>query len=182
MMPHRTETTFMEALRNPKIVNIMERLLAGRVSAIQSQFFFCKPGTIGFASHQDNYYVEASGDAFASAWSPLQDVKRDMGCLIVYPGTHREPILPVREVSVPHDPGQDPNAHTQEVVIPEGYQPVDMIVPGGSTLFLHAHTVHASHKNVSDRWRRVLLTTYIRSGAAFRPGRSAGRAEVDLYS
>ena len=57
-----------------------------------------------------------------------------------------------------------------------------MIVPQGAVVFLHGHTVHSSHDNRSDRYRHALLMTYIRRGERFRPGRTAGRAEVDVYA
>ncbi|HEY9857989.1 MAG TPA: phytanoyl-CoA dioxygenase family protein [Candidatus Obscuribacterales bacterium] len=181
MQAHRIEPTFLWALRNPTILKIIEQLVSGRVSAIQSEFFFCQPGTPGFTMHQDNYYVEAKRDAFASAWSAMQDITPDMGGLIVYPGSHNEPILPVETLEQKQDRGQDPNANRQQVVLPDGYAAVALSVPKGAAVFLHGHIVHSSHKNRSTRFRNVLLTTYIRRGESFRPGRYAGRAEVDVY-
>src|SRR5262245_25367640 len=68
MMPHRTEKIFLDALKHPTIVTMMERLLSGKVSGLQTEFFYCAPGTKGFSNHQDNFFVEAPEDAFASAW------------------------------------------------------------------------------------------------------------------
>jgi len=180
MQPHRLEPMFLNALRNPKIVNIMEQLVSGKVSGIQSEFFFCRPGTRGFALHQDNYYVEAKPDVFASAWSALRDITPEMGGLIIYPGSHYEPILPVKKLIQPCDMAQDPNAHSQQVIMPGGYEPVDLKVPMGATVFLHSHVVHGSHQNCSDQFRYVLLTTYIRCGEPFRPGRYAQRFEIEV--
>ena len=179
--PHRIEPTFLSALRNPIIVKIMERLVSGRVSGLQGEFFFCPPGTPGFAMHQDNYYVEAKRGAFASAWTALQDVTSETGGLIVYPGSHREPILPVELVDQPGSISQDVNANRQQVVLPSGYEPVDLFVPMGAVALLHGHTVHTSHKNCSNQFRRALLMTYIRCGEQFRPGFTARRSEVDVY-
>jgi ectoine hydroxylase-related dioxygenase (phytanoyl-CoA dioxygenase family) len=158
----------------------MERLVSGHVSGLQSDFFFCKPGTPGFAMHQDNRTVQAKPDAFASAWSAMQDVTPEMGGLIGYPGTHREPVLPTVATGRPSDPRQDLNAYREEVVLPPGYEPVDLFVPMGAALFMHSHFVHASHQNHSNKFRRALLLTYIRSGESFRPGCTAKRAEVSV--
>jgi len=183
MHPHRLDSQFLTALKNPKIIQILELLVNGKVSAIQSQFFFGRPGTKGFAMHQDNYYVQSSRDGFASAWSALTDVDPSNGGLITYPKTHLEPVLPMEPIAQTDNFGQDPNATYQQTVLPNGYIPVDLFVPKGAVVFLHAHNVHKSHDNqTKDRFRQVLLTTYIRQGEKFRPGFAAQRAEVDVYN
>jgi len=180
--PHRIDPVFLAALRNPRLVQIMEILLSGRVSGLQSEFFFCRPGTPGFSMHQDNYFVEAKSGVFASAWTPLQDVSPEMGSVIVYPGSHREPILPVVATGRERDAGQDMNAYRQEAVLQPGYEAVHLSVPLGAAVLMHGHLVHASNQNRTNRFRRALVTTYIRSGEYFRPGFTARRTEVDLYS
>jgi phytanoyl-CoA hydroxylase len=182
MHPHRIEPAFLVALRHPFLVQVMEHLVSGRASGLQSQFFFCRPGTPGFTRHQDNFYVQAKPDAFASAWIALDDVSSENGGLVVYPGSHLEPILPVEPVEQPGNFGQDPNANYQQAILPDGYPPTDVTVTQGSVVFLHAHIVHKSHNNRSrDRFRHALLLTYIRQGESFRPGFASKRAEVDIY-
>jgi len=182
MHPHNLDPVFLSALRNQRIVGIMEKLLAGKISGIQSEFFHGKPGTLGFARHQDNFYVEAARDAFASAWSPLVDVSPANGGLIIWPGSQRESILPIETVDMEDDPGQDKNARRQQVVVPDRYKPLDVIASAGDVVFIHGYLVHASHNNRSGGYRRVLLCTYLRSGEKFRPGFHAKRAEVDVYA
>jgi ectoine hydroxylase-related dioxygenase (phytanoyl-CoA dioxygenase family) len=184
MHAHRTDPVILAGLKHPKIVRIMEMILKGKVSGIQTEFFYGRPGTVGFARHQDNHYVDAKPDAFASAWSPLIDISPQVGGLILWPGTHKEPILPVEQIPAIVQPGQDVNAHRQQVVLPpeKNYQPVDLHCKAGSVAFLHGHNVHSSHTNNSNQFRRVLLSTYIRKGESFRAGNTAKRVEVDLYS
>jgi ectoine hydroxylase-related dioxygenase (phytanoyl-CoA dioxygenase family) len=180
MQPHRLHPTFLEALQCSRIVLVMQQLLQGCISALQSEFFFCQPGTKGFSLHQDNYYVEAPTNAFASAWSALVDVTPEMGGLVVYPYSHREPILPVVLNSEQSFLGQDPNACRQAVVVPQSYQPVNLSIPRGSVVFLHGHAIHGSLQNNSNQFRYALLQTYIRKGESFRPGRYAQRSEVEI--
>lgn len=182
MHPHRVDATFLRALANRRVVSIMEGLLGGRVSGIQTEFFHGKPGTPGFARHQDNFYVEAPRDMFASAWSPLVDVSPRNGTLIVYPGSHREPILPVEEFDVSTHSDQDVNARRLQATMPSHYLPVDVIAAAGDVVFIHGFIVHESHPNRSAEYRRVLLSTYVREGAPFRPGRNAKREAVDVYA
>lgn len=180
---HRLHPVFLRALRKPNIVAIMERLLGAKVSALQTQFFYCQPGTQGFAAHQDNAYVQAPRDHFASVWTAIDDVTVENGALIMYPGTHEEQILPVEPcpfhaVQV----GQDINANRTQVVVPPQYKGVDCPMRSGQAAFFHGHTVHASHPNLSNGSRRALLMTYLRRGSTFRPGNNARREEVDVYA
>ena len=178
--PHRLEDPFLKALAKKTLVEIMRLMVHGKVSGLQTQYFFGKPGTKGFAMHQDNFYVESNPDAFASSWNPLVDVSPKNGGLIVYPGSHREPILPVDKFEEEQAAGQDKNARREQVRLPEKYQPVSVVAPAGSAVFLHGHTVHSSHDNQTDTYREVLLCTYLRAGEKFRPGFSAKRNEVDV--
>jgi phytanoyl-CoA hydroxylase len=184
MNPHRRDETFLRALADPTITAILERLVGGPVSAIQSQFFFCRPGTPGFTEHQDNHYVEARREVFASAWVALDDVAAENGALFVLPGSHREPLLPVEPVpNAEEQPGQAFNAIRQRSAVPPGYERIDVPVPCGAVVFIHGHLVHGSNDNHTvERSRPSLLMTYIRRGESFRPGASAGRAEVDVYA
>lgn len=182
MMPHRHDPLILKALAKPLIIRFFEAAFGGKVSGLQSEYFYCRPGTRGFALHQDNHYVEAKPDAFASAWSPMVDVSRANGTLVIYPGTHREPILPLRDLEAPPDAGNDINAHKQECIVPPQYKPMDVVIKAGDVAFIHGHIVHSSHQNTSNDFRCVLLNTYLRAGEKFRPGNTAKRAEVDVGS
>lgn len=180
MNPHRVDAVFLSVMGDPRIVQVVEALCGGPVWGLQSEFFYGRPGVPGFSCHQDNHFVEAPDGSFASAWLALVDVDPSNGGLIVYPGSHRLGILPVEQTGeVPH-PNQDPNAYASRTLVPDGYAPVDLVIPRGSIVFLHGLVVHASHPNRSERWRYALLNTYLRQGAPFRAGRYAQRTPVEL--
>lgn len=180
MMPHRQHPIFLQALQKSKIVALIAAAVGGKPAGIQTEFFYCKPGTRGFSLHQDNFYVEAEYGVFASAWSPLVDTTQQNGGLIIYPGSHKEGGLPTRKLNLNADAGQDPNANNEETVVPEKYHAVSVSIPQGAALLIHGHLVHGSNSNQSDQARHVLLSTYIKSGSAFRAGNHAKRAEVEL--
>ena len=118
MMPHRLAPLFLATLKDRRIVSVMEVLLGGPVSGLQTQYFFCKPGTRGFSVHQDNYFVRAPKDSFAAAWIALVDIHPHMGSMRVNPGLHNEALLSVREIKAEAGPGQDPNAARVEAIVP----------------------------------------------------------------
>jgi phytanoyl-CoA hydroxylase len=180
MMPHRNNQIFLDALRNPKIAEIMNALVGGKAVGLQTEFFYGKPSICGFSLHQDNFFVQAPIGTFASAWIALTDTYAEKGGLIVYPGTHKEGLLPVRKLELDKDKAQDPNANNEETVVPSQYKPLNASVPKGAALFIHGHLVHGSHPNRTNEWRYVLLNTYIRQGEAFRPGNYARREPVEL--
>jgi ectoine hydroxylase-related dioxygenase (phytanoyl-CoA dioxygenase family) len=180
MNPHRDEPRFFAAMADRRLTTIMERLCGGVVSGLQSEFFYGRPSTPGFAPHQDNFFVEAPDDAFASAWLALVDVSPENGGLILYPGSHKAGKLETEALDSTPSPYQDPNAASRRALVPPACAPADLHIPRGSVVLLHGWVAHASHDNDSDGWRYALLNTYIRKGAPFRPGNYAGRKEVDL--
>lgn len=180
MMPHRTQPIYLDAMKKPALVKAIAQLVGGTPVGLQTQYFFCKPGTPGFPNHQDNNFVQSGYGEFASAWVALTDTYPEKGGLIAYPGTHKEGMLPVRDREKAVLPGQDPNANAKETVVPETYNPLSAKVPKGAVFFIHGHLVHGSHANQTNEWRHVLLITYLKKGAAFRPGEYAQRAPVSL--
>ncbi|NYZ17511.1 phytanoyl-CoA dioxygenase family protein [Azospirillum sp. RWY-5-1] len=182
MNPHRINPVFEAPMRNPALLRIMERILGGRVRGLQTQFFFGRPGTQGFTIHQDNFYVRSPHGAFGSAWLALTDVDPENGSLVVYPGSHREALLDVTPVEQPSTFGQDPNANCQEAKLPPGYNPLSVTARRGSVVLIHGHVAHSSHDNTStNRFRHVLLMTYVREGVDYRTGFAAKREAFDVY-
>jgi phytanoyl-CoA hydroxylase len=183
MQPQRTMPSFLTALRNPKIIGLVESLLDAKASGLQLEFFFGAPGVRGFCAHQDNFYVESSSHGFLSVWSAMTDVTADMGGVFLYPGSHIYGRLPVRKAQGDTGPNQDPNARNEETVLPEALdpKPVAVPVPKGAALVLHGDIVHGSLDNRSDKFRYALLCTYLRKGSPFRAGRFARREEIDLH-
>lgn len=180
MMPHKHDAKFMWALKHQIIISNIEQAVGGIASGLQTEFFYCKPGTKGFSLHQDNFFVQAPAGAFASAWIALTDTTPAKGGLIIYPGTHKLGLLPVRDLESKEDVGQDPNANKTECIVPEGYAQCDLSIPKGAAVIIEGHLVHGSHSNTTHEWRYVLLNTYIRKGTSFRPGKYAQREAIDL--
>lgn len=182
-MPHRAHSTFLKMMRFSPIVEIVEHLLGGRASGIGGEYFYMRPGTQGFAPHQDNFYVQAPPDSFISVWTALCDVDARNGGLILFPGTHKLGALEVRQRACIADPGQNPGAQAIESIFPSSYRPLDIELSRGSVVFFHSHLVHGSNRNrTTDRFRHSLLATYIRAGSVFRAGKLQKRTEVDLHA
>lgn len=179
--PHKENHVFLQALRDKKLIAIIEKLIDGTASGLQTQYFFGLPGTQGFSIHQDNFFVEAQpADAFVSTWLALEDVDIANGTIYVFPGAHKEGLLPVKKLAGGPKMGQDSNAHNEVCLVPDKYPHMDVCVPQGTLVFLHSLMPHGSYNNVSQRHRPVMLNNYIRQGTPFRSGQSAKRQEINL--
>jgi phytanoyl-CoA hydroxylase len=180
LMPHHENPVFFDVMKEKKTVNIVETLIGGAAVGIQTQFFYCQPGTRGFSLHQDNFYVEAAGESFASVWIGLVDSSAHNGGLIIYPGSHKEGNLPVRKLQLEVDPKQDRNANNEETAVPGKYQAHNLIMTKGSAFFIHAYLVHGSNSNQSNTARYAALNLYLKAGEKFRSGNSAQRQPLAL--
>jgi phytanoyl-CoA hydroxylase len=180
LMPHNENPVFFDVMKEKKTVDIVNKLVGGTPVGIQTQFFYCKPGTRGFSLHQDNFYVEAADGCFASVWIGLVDTTPQNGGMIVYPGSHKEGNLPVRKLNLEHDPKQDRNANNEETAVPANYLPCNLSLTRGSALFIHAYLVHGSNTNQSNASRYAVLNLYLKAGEKFRSGNSAQRQPLAL--
>jgi ectoine hydroxylase-related dioxygenase (phytanoyl-CoA dioxygenase family) len=180
-MPHRVHPVFLDMMRFGPIVDIVEGILGGTASGLGGEFFYMKPGTPGFSSHQDNAYVQAPPDAFISVWTALIDVTRENGALIFYPKTHKLGAIETREVRRPLGPGQNPGAQATECIMPDDVEGMTMFLHRGSTVFFHSQLVHSSNDNRSNDFRYSFLATYLLKGQPFRPGGAQKRQEVELH-
>ena len=181
--PHTESDQFLKVMKQPKLIALIEKLVGGKASGIQTQFFFGRPGTSGFSTHQDNFFVEAQpADCFVSTWLALTDVSKENGTIFLYPGAHKEGLLPVRKLTGGPGVGQEYNASNEETIVPDQYPAVTVEVPKGTLIFLHSLAPHGSFGNVSkDKWRQVMLNNYIKQHIPFRAGNSAKRHEIPVY-
>lgn len=181
-MPHRVDPAFLDALRLPAIVGIVETIVGGRASGLGGDFSFMRPGTPGWLPHQDNFYIQAPPDKLVSAWIALCDIGPENGGLTFYPGSHRAGELPIERLAPTTHSGQHVSAEALQVVMPDGYEPFNPRVRKGTTFFFHSLLVHGSNANATtDRFRHSLLMTYIGAGEPFRAGTQQKRTEVDLH-
>jgi phytanoyl-CoA hydroxylase len=179
--PHRTHAEFLDALRHPSIVRLVAELVGGPICGLQTQVLYTIPGTPGFNVHQDNFYIGTAPDALVSAWVALEEATAENGTIFAYPGSQREPVLPVEEVAdaAPH-PGQTFNGLRLRTDVPPGYVRTDLHVPAGAVVFIHGQLLHGSHANTSTRTRMTLLMSYVRRGEPFRRGERGQRTAIEI--
>lgn len=174
-----------DAMKDPRIVSVLETLQGGELSGLMTQVLFKEAGSPyakqAWNPHQDNAYPRARKGAFITINLFLADSDRETGCLYIYPGSHNEDLLPDAPTkSYREDPGTNPG---NTVDLPEKYKGKEreVIVPKGGMLVLHGNVVHGSYPNMSlTRSRPVFQATYILKGENFIPGKNANRTEIPL--
>ena len=119
---------------------------------------FLKPPRHGSAKpyHQDNAYFRCRpDDEVITAWVALDDSNEENGCLRYITGSHKLPILEHHEVV-----SEKYNLTPEEANIDltrESLAPASK----GSVVVHHSKTLHTSHANTSDRWRRAYATHWV---------------------
>ena len=185
MNPHRESEIFLRLLRHPEMIKALESLQQSKIHGLQTMLFFKPPGSSGRDFHQDNFYAKADPDAYISAWVALEDADEENGGLIVFPKSHREPILGIAEDqgSKTIDPEKLEYDRGVTCKVPLGYKMKTLPTRAGTAVFIHGHLIHGSEHNRSrTRFRRALLSTYIKQGFPFNPGTHAKRKIIDVYS
>jgi ectoine hydroxylase-related dioxygenase (phytanoyl-CoA dioxygenase family) len=146
-----------ETLLDARLTSCMEALLGHQPLLFVDQAFL-KPPRFGSAKpyHQDNFYFRCHpDDEVMTAWLALDDVDEGNGCLRYIDGSHLGPIIP-------HEPvvGEDYNFVPPAELIDLSKESLARVRKGG-VVFHHSKTLHTSHRNESDRWRKGWATHWV---------------------
>jgi ectoine hydroxylase-related dioxygenase (phytanoyl-CoA dioxygenase family) len=155
--PFALDAAFRAFVLDPRLQAELRELLGGEPLLIQDQLFM-KPPRHGGAKpyHQDNGYFRCHpDDKVITAWIALDDVDEENGCLRYIDGSHRMQILPHTSI-----PGAEYDMSPPQESIDLSRESLAPVHKGG-VVFHHANTLHTSHRNESDRWRRGYATHWI---------------------
>ncbi len=177
---HKSSEKILKFMSNEDILEFIKKVFKSGAQGLQTEYFFMPPGTKGFSPHQDNTYVKADRNSFISAWIALTDVSQENGGLMIWPETHKEEGLELRQNESSPSKNQDPNARKTSLIIPEKYKAISPKISKGSALIIHSWLAHASNDNKSKKNRNALLCTYIKKGANYRSGNYARRESFNL--
>ena len=181
---HRHIPKTLELMKNKNVVAIIEGILGGESVGLQSVSGFKKPGTPSakhaWNPHQDGTYIDIDEDKYVSGDIALDDHLEDSGILYVYPGSHREGILPF-EPNKSFDEKSNQNPGNRVIDIPNKYKKIPLHLKKGSLLSFHGNVIHGSYSNTSKtNWRPLLLMAFMRKGEKFNPGKTSKRVPIEL--
>ncbi len=152
------DAVFRDFALNERLMQCLQTLLGHKPLLLNDQVFF-KPPRHGSAKpyHQDNFYFRLHpADQVITSWIALDDVDIANGCLRYIDGSHRGPILA-------HDPipGEEYyNSAPPPELIDLSKESLAPVRKGG-VVFHHCQTLHTSHRNESDRWRRAYAVNWV---------------------
>lgn len=139
---------WLRALLHPRFLQFATAILGPDVVLHHSKLFQ-KPAENGapFPMHQDWSYFPTVRDTMMAGVIHVSKATDEMGCLRVYPGSHKRGRL------------EDSHGQTDGVMTTDfpiaGATPVES--EPGDVLFFHYLTVHGSMPNRSDRTRKTVL-------------------------
>jgi len=157
--PHSKSQEFDRMAGDRRLIELVKQLMEIETEPrLYSDQIFMKPPRFGSAKpyHQDNaYFRRRPAGHVVTAWIALDDVDESNGCLRYIDGSHSGEILPHIEIpDEPHNQAPPPE------LIDLSKESLAIVRQGG-VVFHHSQTLHTSHRNQSDRWRRAYATHWV---------------------
>ena len=139
---------WLRAMLQEQFLTIATELLGKDIILHHSKLFY-KPAEKGspFPMHQDWSYFPSEKDTMLAAIIHVSDATDEMGCLRVYPGSHKLGRLA-------DSYGQIDSEVLAKYPL-EGAQPVE--AKAGDVVFFHYFTLHGSKPNRSPHIRKTVL-------------------------
>lgn len=161
--PHFVSPVIESFTKHEKICGVLSQIVGahlphwdGSVKCMQSMLFIKPPTFPGQSWHQDEIFIPTRDRSLTGAWIALEDATVDNGCLWILPGSHQSGYLYPQRA---HD-NPDFDAAAESYGFDDSSE-VPVEVKAGSVVFFNGYLLHRSRKNVSDRYRRVLVSHYM---------------------
>lgn len=158
---HRYSRLWLDALLDEQFLNVPRALLGDDVILHHSKLFQ-KPAENGspFPMHQDWPYFPTLRDSMIAGIIHVTEATDAMGCLRVYPGSHR--LGRVEGAN-----GRQANAVLDDYPIEDA---TVLEAAPGDVVFFHYFTLHGSMPNRSDKVRKTVLCQLYNGRDAVEPG------------
>lgn len=144
---HHLNSYSRRLLIDPRIHDILVKLMGVEPCGIDAMFYFNPPKSHGQVLHRDHYYIRSVPGTSCGLWIALDDCDEENGCLRVVPGSH---VIPI------------PDAESAKVDVPEGMCEVPVAMHAGDALFFSGNIIHGCLPNSSNnRFRRTFIAHYV---------------------
>jgi len=153
----------------PEIVKYVENFTGPNIMAMHTMLIN-KPPDPGTQSsrhplHQDLYYFPfRPADRIVCAWTAMETINRENGCLVVIPGTHYKDL---EEHTYPEwKGGVNKTYHGIQKFDPNENR-VHLLMETGDTVFFHPLLIHGSGTNRSGGFRKAISCHYADSACEY---------------
>lgn len=154
---------------SPEIVDYLENFLGPNVVAMHTMLIN-KPPDPGKKSsrhpmHQDLYYFPfRPTNRIVCAWTAMEKVNRQNGCLVVLPGTHKGRLL---QHDYPEWEGGVNKMYHGVRDHDHDAERVHLDMEAGDTVFFHPLLIHGSGMNKTNGFRKAISCHYSTGDAHF---------------
>ncbi len=142
----------------PALLEALADLMGRDLDCFQSQMIFKNPGAMGQPYHQDSFYFQFDRPQIG-VWLAISAATLENGCLVVLPGSHREPVHPH---VVPQRAGS--NYGYLEIVDQDFSGEIPVLMNPGDVLIFNANLMHRSFDNRAASRRAALVYHYAPAG------------------
>ncbi|XP_008562317.1 PREDICTED: phytanoyl-CoA dioxygenase, peroxisomal [Galeopterus variegatus] len=141
----------------PEILKYVECFTGPNIMAMHTMLINKPPDsgkkTSRHPLHQDlHYFPFRPSNHIVCAWTAMEHIDRNNGCLVVLPGTHKEPLKP-------HDyPQWEGGVNVMFHGIQdyeENNTRVHLVMEKGDTVFFHPLLIHGSGRNKTQGFRKA---------------------------
>jgi phytanoyl-CoA hydroxylase len=153
---------------HPRLLEFVEPIVGGDIVSIHCMLINKPPGVDGrHPFHQDLlYFPFRPADRILGAWTALEPVDRENGCLSVVPGSHRgglsKHVNPDWDyLNMGYFAAEGVGAHPGRVHLE--MQP-------GDTVFFHPLLLHGSGRNRSSGYRRAISSHFADAACRYPEG------------
>ncbi|KAK4874442.1 hypothetical protein RN001_013802 [Aquatica leii] len=146
---------------NP-LVDVVESIIGSNITCCISMVINKPPGAEQHSMHQDYYYFPFGPvNSIVGVWTAMDVCNVENGCLYVFPGSHKNNLLP-------HENGKNTtNVGYYEIVNYNEVHPHHLLMEPGDTVFLHPLVVHGSGPNLTTNFRKAISSFYLENNCDF---------------
>ncbi|XP_050554393.1 probable phytanoyl-CoA dioxygenase isoform X5 [Spodoptera frugiperda] len=142
-----------------------DTLIGDDITAVNSMFINKPPGASRHPPHQDLFYFPfRPAEKIIGAWTAVDHVTVENGCLYAVPGSHKAAVLYQHQ-------GKKDALKLYHGVDEEAIAPLDQRVhlemSPGDTVFLHPYLLHGSGPNVSKNYRKAITFHFANSSCEY---------------
>lgn len=148
----------------PELLDYVECFTGPSITAVHTMLINKPPDSGKMTSthplHQDlHYFPFRPADRIVAAWTAMEDVTVDNGCLFVLPGTHKGSL---QKHDYPNWEGGVNKAY-HGVLGHDDFPKVMLPMKKGDTVFFHPLLVHGSGPNTTKGFRKAISCHYASS-------------------
>lgn len=157
---------FSKFIRNRTILDTVGSIIGNSIRVIDDQLFLKQARTGGVTHwHRDSDYFGTLN--LITFWLALDDADESNGCLMIIPGSHRDPGSKTgitQSAAFPKVYSGDNPLEIHYSIDSDAVTMTPIVLKKGEAVLIHKNVLHASFENTSERHRRSYVIEYFNSG------------------